>query len=286
MYMIFPELFLIGLALIWLVFAVIQDIKTREVADWLNFSLIMFALGFRFFYSLFNSQWWFLIQGIIGLGVFIVLGNLLYYCRIFAGGDAKLLIALGTVLPLSNSFKGDLLIFGLFLFLFLLCGALYGIFYSFVLISSDVGKFKKNFKGMFKKNKKYIYLSLVLAIVIAILGMWIKLFIALALIIFILPYLFIMAKTVEEIFMIKSLSVKDLREGDWLYEDLKIGKRIIKKDFEGLSKKDIDFIRKNYRKNVVIKEGIPFVPVFFIAFVLFLLLRNSSWHFIVNFFGG
>ncbi len=284
--MIFPELFLIGLALIWLVFAVIQDIKTREVADWLNFSLIMFALGFRFFYSLFNSQWWFLIQGIIGLGVFIVLGNLLYYCRIFAGGDAKLLIALGTVLPLSNSFKGDLLIFGLFLFLFLLCGALYGIFYSFVLISSDVGKFKKNFKGMFKKNKKYIYLSLVLAIVIAILGMWIKLFIALALIIFILPYLFIMAKTVEEIFMIKSLSVKDLREGDWLYEDLKIGKRIIKKDFEGLSKKDIDFIRKNYRKNVVIKEGIPFVPVFFIAFVLFLLLRNSSWHFIVNFFGG
>ena len=42
--MIGIEIFLIILALIWLIFAVISDLKTREVPNWLNFSLIIFAL--------------------------------------------------------------------------------------------------------------------------------------------------------------------------------------------------------------------------------------------------
>ena len=82
-------IFLICLAFVWIVFASVQDLKSREVANWLNFSLIIFALGFRFFYSLFNNNFNFLYQGLIGLGIFFVLGNLFYYGRMFAGGDAK-----------------------------------------------------------------------------------------------------------------------------------------------------------------------------------------------------
>jgi len=50
--------------------------------------------GFGFFY-----------QGLIGLGIFFVLGNALYYGRMFAGGDAKLMIALGAVLPFLKFLK-------------------------------------------------------------------------------------------------------------------------------------------------------------------------------------
>ena len=32
-----------------MIFAVVQDLKKREIANWVNFSLIIFALGFRFF---------------------------------------------------------------------------------------------------------------------------------------------------------------------------------------------------------------------------------------------
>ena len=46
---------LICLALVWILFATIQDLRSREVANWLNFSLIIFALGLRFFYGLFSN---------------------------------------------------------------------------------------------------------------------------------------------------------------------------------------------------------------------------------------
>jgi Flp pilus assembly protein protease CpaA len=49
-------LFLFILGLVWILFATIQDIKKREIADWLSFSLIIFAIGFRFFYSLFEGN--------------------------------------------------------------------------------------------------------------------------------------------------------------------------------------------------------------------------------------
>ncbi|MBI2056754.1 hypothetical protein HYT91_00690 [Candidatus Pacearchaeota archaeon] len=51
----FHIIFLVALALVWMIFAVVQDLKKREIANWVNFSLIIFALGFRFFYSLFNG---------------------------------------------------------------------------------------------------------------------------------------------------------------------------------------------------------------------------------------
>ncbi|MBU2053223.1 MAG: prepilin peptidase [Nanoarchaeota archaeon] len=98
-------IFLIVLGFVWIIFASVQDLKNKEVANWLNFSLIIFALGFRFFYSLFyRGGFSFFYQGLIGLGIFFVLGNLLYYGRMFAGGDAKLMIAMGAVLPFSESF--------------------------------------------------------------------------------------------------------------------------------------------------------------------------------------
>jgi len=54
--MMYEVIFLIVLALVWVIFATIQDIRTREVANWLSFSLIIFALGFRFFIVCFLKQ--------------------------------------------------------------------------------------------------------------------------------------------------------------------------------------------------------------------------------------
>ena len=71
----FEEMFLVVLGLIWIVFAMVEDLKTREIFNWVNFSLIIFALGFRFFFSLFSGEGFqFFYQGLIGLGIFFVLG--------------------------------------------------------------------------------------------------------------------------------------------------------------------------------------------------------------------
>ena len=81
--------------------------------------------------------------------------------------------------------------------------------------------------------------------------------------------------------MIKKIKTNDLMEGDWLYRDLKVGKKLIKADWDGLTKEQIKEIKKRY-KEIKIRQGIPFVPVFLISF-LFLIyfwttgLWNSFW---------
>ena len=103
--------FLFGLAIVWIIFAVVQDLKKREVANWLNFSLIAFVLAYRAFYSALNDAWWFLGFGLIGFGAFFILANALYYGKVFAGGDAKMFMAIGAILPIESYY--DLLYEGI-----------------------------------------------------------------------------------------------------------------------------------------------------------------------------
>lgn len=268
-------IFLICLGLIWIIFATIQDLRTKEVANWLNYSLIIFALGFRFFYSLFSDAGFnFFYQGLIGLGIFFVLGNLLYYGRMFAGGDAKLMIALGTILPLSETFRTNLKIFIWFFVIFLFAGAIYGLIVSSVLALRNSKKFKKEFSKQLRKNKKLVLFLFAVGIIVMILGFIENLFFISGALIFLFPYLFLFAKSIERVCMIKKVKTLQLREGDWLVGNLKIGRELIHSNWEGLSKEDITKIRKKFRE-VEIKQGIAFVPVFLISFLI--LIGVNYW---------
>ena len=261
-------IFLIFLAVIWLVFASIHDLKKRIVPNWISFSLIIFAFGFRFFYSLFNENFSFFFQGLIGLGIFFIIGNLLYYGRMFAGGDAKLMIALGPILGFSGSFFENLEFFSLFLILFLFIGGFYGLIWSFFLASNNFNILKKEFVKQFNSNRKTIYAVMVFALFFMVLGFFEGLVFYLGLLIFIMPYLYIYAKAIDDTCLIKTLNVKELEEGDWLHKDLKLGKKVIKMNWEGLNKKEIKEIQKKYKK-IKIRQGIPFVPTFLISFLVF-----------------
>ncbi len=261
-------MFLIVLALAWIVFANVQDLKSREVANWLNFSLIIFALGFRFFYCLFSQESFaFFYQGLIGLGIFFIFGNLLYYGRIFAGGDAKLMIALGAVLPFSESFLINTRIFFLFLFIFLFSGALYGLVVSIVLGLRNFKKFKKEFYRQLRKNRKLVYFIMFLGLILIIFGFIDNLLFVLGIFIIIIPYFYVYAKAVDKVCMVKKIKTNQLTEGDWLYKDLKIGRKFIKASWEGVNKKQIREIKKNY-KEIRVRQGIPFTPVFLISFLV------------------
>ena len=262
-------IFLLVLGLIWIIGATIQDLRKKEVANWLNFSLILFALGFRFFYSLFSGVGFnFFYQGLIGLGTFFVLGNAFYYMRVFAGGDAKLMIALGSIIPLSSNFLTNLGYFVLFVLIFFFVGTLYGGVWSLVLVFRNMNSFGKRFKSIFKKNQSIVFVVMFLGLVFMILGFYRIFFFILGLLVFLSPYLFIYAKAVDDSSMIKRLGVKDLREGDWLYSRIKIGRRYIEPSWEGLSKKQVSDIKKKYRF-VKIRQGVVFVPVFLISFIVF-----------------
>jgi Flp pilus assembly protein protease CpaA len=207
-------IFLFVFGLIWITFASIQDLRKREVANWLNFSLIIFVLGFRFFWSLFSGDWNFLFQGLIGLGIFFIIGNLLYYGKLFAGGDAKLMIALGAVLPFSDNFFTNMKIFFFFIFLFLLNGAVDGILSAVFFSLKNWGEFKLGFKKTWKNHKKFTYLIMILGLIIMILGFFQGFLLYLGILIFAFPYLYLYAKAVDESCMIRKVKVRDLAEGD------------------------------------------------------------------------
>jgi len=278
-------LFVIGL--LWIVGATIQDIRKREVANWLNFSLIIFVLGFRFFHSLFSESsvgFGFFYQGLIGFGIFLVLGNLFYYGRLFAGGDAKLMIALGTVLPLTANFNDNVLTFASFLFLFLVSGAIYGLIFSLYLSLSRFNNFKKEYIKRINDNKKFVYIMTLLGLVLLIFGFYNSVFISFGILIFIFPYFYLYAKSVDKACMIKKVPVRNLTEGDWLCNNIKVGRKVIMAKWDGLSKKDIILIRK-HKKQVLIKQGIPFVPVFLISFLILIYLYYTGNLFGFGLFG-
>jgi Flp pilus assembly protein protease CpaA len=277
-------IFLFILAFVWIVFAVFHDLKTKEIPNWLNFSLAAFALGFRLFYSLFSGgDFSFFFQGVIGLGIFFALGNALYYGKIFAGGDAKLMIALGTVLPVYGIFLDNLKIFVVFFLMFMFIGAIYGLFFSFALSLKNFKAFKREFFRQLKKNRKRVYSVMALGLALIIAGLFEELLFIWGAVVFVFPYFYLYSKAVDEACMTKEIKTSKLTEGDWLYRDTKVIKRVVKASWEGLNKKDIKELKKRYKK-VKIRQGVAFSPVFLISFIVLLVfyflnidLRNPFW---------
>ena len=272
--------FLFVLASAWILFASIQDLRKREVANWVSFSLAIFALGFRFFYSLFydSAGWGFFIQGVIGLGIFIILGNVLYYGRMFAGGDAKLMMAFGDVLGFSESFFVNLKIYVTFIFLFLLAGALYGLVATLRLSMKNFKAFKKDFIKRLSKNKISLMIIMAIGVGIIIFGLFESIFVPFGILVFVFPYLYFYARSVDQTCMVREVKVSEISEGEWLAQSVKVGNKTILSKWDGLSLEELRLIRKKY-KTIKIKQGIPFVPVFLIAFlVLIYLWQSGLWN--------
>jgi Flp pilus assembly protein protease CpaA len=125
--------FLFGVVLVWMFFAVWQDMKTREIYNWLNFSLLGIALAYKAFLSFNRNDSSVFLISIAGALVFYGLANLFYYGKAFAGGDAKLLIAVGAALP-YESYLDILILGGAFVFLLFLMGAMYSLVYSLFIV--------------------------------------------------------------------------------------------------------------------------------------------------------
>jgi hypothetical protein len=263
------NIFLIVLAIIWIIGAILQDLRRREVDNIWNFSLIGIALAYRASIFIYNGNIWFFINGVLGFVTFIILGNIFYYSRLFAGGDAKLLMGLGPILPLSYNWIANFKTFGLYILLFLICGSVYVLIWAFFLVTKNWNRFKKEFLKHWKKNNKMFLGCLAAAVlwIIFVVSLGEFLLILMSFIIILFPILYVFAKAVEEACMIKALDPIKITEGDWLYHDIVISGKKIKATWDGVSKKDLNLIRAKARGKILIKQGIPFTPSFLFALI-------------------
>jgi len=271
-------------AVLALVIASYTDIKTREVPDWLNYSLIIFGLGGRLMYSLASFDWSYIIQGIAGFIAFLVVALIMFYMGQWGGGDSKMLMGLGATIGLKLTYDSFLLGF---IINILLAGAVYGLIYSLVLAILNKKKFLKRVKVLMTEKSISLVRKIILILMLILVGIIILvhdpilklLFGTLLLMVPLTFYIWIFVKSIENIVMLKYVTPDKLTEGDWIPNKITIDGNYIcgPKDL-GIDKKQIQkliaFYKRGKIKKILVKYGIPFVPSFLIGFILSLLGFN------------
>lgn len=268
---------LLVITLIVLIIGTISDLKTREVPDWLNYSSIFLGIGLR---GLFAAEYWdvqILIDGFVGLALAFLAAELMYRTGQWGGGDCKMLMALGAILGVQ--FRLDH-ITTTFIFNLLIAGGAYGLVWSLC-------KGIKNRKGVMERAKqlwKETYHHRLAAyggfITIAGTGLFLTAplrmaAITLAFTLAALPFLWVAMKSIEEVAFIKRIPIAKLTEGDWIAKAVKQKNQIVcAASKTGAAKEEIKTLKRLRIRRVWIKEGIPFVPSFLIAYLASLFAGN------------
>lgn len=260
------SLSLITLVIISLIIASYEDLKKREVYNWISYGLLFIAFSLRFLSSLYNG-WEILISGLVGFGIYLFIGMLFYYTNQWGGADTMLLIALGMVIGADFIYYPDSWDLILFIILLFLVGAIYGLLWSVgeAIFKRDL--FIKSFSKKLKERKRERNISLMFALGFLIIGFFLPPLLILTLFPILVYYLFISISSVEESCFLKMRSATKLVPGDWLEKRIKVKGGYIKK--KSLEPEDLRRIVSHYgNKKILIKEGLPFVPNFLICYLL------------------
>ncbi|MBT3865555.1 prepilin peptidase [Candidatus Woesearchaeota archaeon] len=281
------DILITAATLVILTIASISDLKTREIPDWLSYSLLFFVIATRGLQSILLRDQTYVVQTLIFFVIFFIFGNLMYYTRQWGGGDTKLITALGSAFAIRPAYliETSIIPFAAILLLnILIVGAIYGIIYAIYLSFKHKDSFKKEFKKLNHSHKTVGIKMGVLIIAILLFVSSFTIFPAntrsltglLALILLIIPYLITALKSTELACMFKEIPVNKLTEGDWVQKDVyKNRKLICKVNPYGINKKEIELLKKANIKQVLVKEGIPFVPPFLIGTIVTLIVGGA-----------
>ncbi len=274
------EILVVTVVLLALIIGSISDLKHHEVPDWLSFGLIFTGIGLRLIASANNQDWLILAYGFLGLAACFIISLAMFYTGQWGGGDSKLLIGIGAMIGLD--FKGFPTL-ALFLINTLILGGFYGIGFSIYLGIRHKREFRKEIKQVYS-NKimrlfsilSFLSLILSLALIFILKDVPTKLlFLSLSTIFVIAIHTWIFMKAVEKVSMFKERPVEDLAEGDWIAKTIFAkGKKLVGPKDLGINKKQIELLKRYRIKKVLIKEGIPFVPSFFLGYLATLLVGN------------
>jgi len=272
--------------LIGLIAATITDLKTREVPDWLSYGLICVGLGLNLLFSLIYRDYWFFVNSLAGFVLFLIVALVMFYAGQWGGGDSKVLMGLGALIGLDVRFIRSPFLLSFFINI-LLIGAVYGLIWSFILAFRNWRNFYKELKKVshsvkMVRSRMYVIIFAFLMLVLFLfnrVNMFGFLFLALLLMSLLTFYLWIFVKAVEKTCMIKKVEPGKLTEGDWIVKKVMVdGKYICGPKDLGIEKKQIRELVKLYKlgkiKKILIKEGIPFVPSFLVAYVVSLVWGN------------
>lgn len=280
--------FFIAIAIIGVAIGSYTDIKTLEVPDWLNYSMIAIGIAGNLMFSIYYSDPKYILYNLAGFIVSFAIGMLMFYTGQWGGGDSKVLFGVGALIGLDYTIISSFYVN--FLFNTAIAGALWGLIcmtYKAILNRKTVSK--KIIVMLKEKKLARIRLFSGIAAILGLLAVYFApgaidsrlrlIFSTLMIMLYFMNYLFIIVKAVEESAMIKFVHPEKLTEGDWIVDEIKIdGKYITGPKDLGIEKDKIEML-VNLRKDgkidrIKVKYGIPFVPGF-LAGLLYTAITNS-----------
>jgi len=260
------------------------DIKTREVPDSLTFGLIATGFCLALLATIVYMDISYVIASLLGFILCFGFSCLMFYTGQWGGGDAKMLMAMGSLfgLPYSEvmsffvSFTPVPFLF-VFLVLIFLVGGLYGSCWLCVLVIRNWHQVVSGYKQALRdpRNIRVHRCMLVLIAVFVMIVIFSDVFmlrvlaISLAVLFIIFYYGFLLIKVVEVIAFVKKIHLSQLTEGDWVAEDVLVkGVVLVSHKDHGVTRDQLHAMKQKNVKHVMVKYGIPFVPSFFIAFLI------------------
>ncbi len=258
-----------------LILASYTDLKSREVPDWISYSLLFGAFALRILFSLTHQTLWWqtILSGIIGTAFFFLIALLFFYTHQWGGADSKLLMGMGMVLGADFIFQSNSWELVLYFILLMLIGAFFGLIWSLALAFIRRKKFLPTLKHKFKEYRKEHFYAYVAAALLALLAFLQIQLVILAIFPLIAYYLFLFASAVEQSCFLKEIKPSQLTLGDWLDKDIVVRGKTIPCS-KSLTKKDLVTLKRLEKEGklhrVTIKEGVPFVPSFLLAYLTLL----------------
>ncbi len=256
-----------------------QDLKTREVPDLLSYSLIILGLAWALIRTVLLRDLSPLARSVSGLAIATALAYFMFYAKQWGGGDSKLLIGMGALLGFNPS--KPLLLF--FVFNLFLAGAAYGLLWSAWMAFKNKESFAKRYSELARsgKAKAWRYFNLALSVPLLASALYFKeaLLVGVAVLVTASLYAWLFVKSVEDSCMYKRVKVEDLVEGDWVAEEVVFKGRVVcSPKGLGLTKQQLEELRelkkKKVLREVLVKEGVPFVPSFLAGFILTLAFQG------------
>jgi len=266
------------------------DLKTTDIPDKIPHLMIVAGISIAVAESFLQSNYWIFVNSLISGGSLFAIGFLMYYFGQWGGGDAKILSAIGFLIPsVPSQFPGRIVLPfpASFLFNVFLIGTVYMILYAVayaVMNKKLFNIFLKDIKG----NQKVLYLG---SIGIFFSFLSINYFLSTYLLdYFNLPFaitnsvlllfgtigiyvIFRFAKVVQDYGFTKKIPISKLKVGDVLLEN---------KLFEGITEKELKKLKDSGKKFVYVKEGVRFGMAFPIA-LLFTLYLGDAFLFFIRF---
>jgi prepilin signal peptidase PulO-like enzyme (type II secretory pathway) len=272
------------------------DLKTTEIPDEISYVMIVLGLVLNAAISASTGSVWPLLSCVIsGAGLF-AFGFVMYYLGQWGGGDAKILSAIGFLLP-SFTGMGDYaqaqpLFFPFplsYLFNVFFVGAGYMMVYAFAMAMRNrkiISAFVTDVKA---SSRMFLIGSVALLAVIAAINYYIHAqssmafdgmaiaynSVAVVALTIALYGVWKFAKAVEKIGFVRRIPISRLQVGDVPLDS---------KLWEGLTLKEVKKIKASGKRFISIKEGVRFAPAFPLA-LLFTLFFGDAIMLLFRLFG-